>query len=76
MKCSEYLDIYNASVNIDFCKANLLLRSEKRFGLPWRDRAAMRLAARLVNAAVNMLGRVLERHTGEVEEKAKNDKID
>lgn len=76
MKCSDYLTIYNASVNLDYIKAETLLCSERRFGLPWRDRAAMRLAARLMNAAVNMLGRVLERHTGEIEEKAKNDKID
>lgn len=76
MKCSEYLDIYNASVNIDFCKANLLLRSEKRFGLPWRDRKALLLAAWLLCKAVNVLGRVLERNTGEIKEKVKNNKMD
>lgn len=76
MKCSEYLDIYNASVNIDFCKANLLLRSEKKYMLPWRDRKALVLVAWLLTKAVNILGRMLERHTGEVEEKAKNNNLD
>lgn len=73
MKCSEYLDIYNASVNIDYVKADMLYKSQFcRF----IDRVALKVAARFLACANNRIGRVLERNSGEVEEKAKNNNLD
>lgn len=73
MKCSEYLDIYNASVNIDYIKADMLYKSQFcRF----IDRVALKVAAWLLARANSRIGRVLERNSGEVEEKAKNNNLD
>ena len=73
MKCSEYLDIYNASVNIDYIKADMLYKSQFcRF----IDRVALKVAAWFLARANSPIGRVLERNSGEVEEKAKNNNLD
>ena len=74
MKCSEYLDIYNASVNIDYIKADMLYKQQ--FCRRFIDRVALKVAAWLLACANNRLGRVLERNSGEVEDKVKSNNLD
>lgn len=69
MQCGEFLHLYNIGVQIDFIKADLFLVSQY---MDRRERWALRFAARLMAVAGRIMGRLLARHAGEVEQQATN----